>query len=180
MKHIFFSVIVLSIIICSCTVTKVDKIESSTDPLYSGEIKKISIIQENGVDFSEKLMENVANMMQSCGAEAKFYLSNNFMNSNFFRESDSIMRVMQLNHDERTMRSLYYNGTYVSRVTYEFSVQEVRSKKIIWKAHMDFHRDAPGANYDFKYADPDVQWSKALLNRMVQDGLLKSCGSPQF
>lgn len=180
MKYMFFTTIFATLVISGCTATKVNKIESIKDPSYAGEIRKISFIQGKEVDFSDKLMENIVNDLQSCGIEAKFYLSNNFMNASFFRESDTVMQISVLNHDETTRRSLSYNGTYVSRVTYDFFLKDVRSGKNTWRAHMDFHRDAPGANFDFQYADPDIQWSKALLNRMILDGLLKSCGSRQF
>jgi len=180
MKISLFVAIFTASLACGCTATKVDKIETTIDPSYAGDMKKLSFIQGKGVDFTDKMMTNIVNDLRSCGIESKFYLSNNFMNSDFFRDSDSAMRIEILNHDETTIRTVAYTGTYVSRITYEFFVRDARSNKDVWQAHMDFHQDWPGANGNLQYADPDIQWSKALLNRMIQDGLLKSCGSRQF
>jgi len=176
-RAVMISVVAVTLASCAAQ-TKVDKIESIKDQGYDTVPKKLSIVLLNGVEFSEGLKNNVVARINGCGVQANFFLYNNFKNADFFKSSDTVMSVGILNQDTTTKTAVGYFSAYVSRATYEFTLQDPKTQKNLWRSHMDFRQADPKATVDNAYRNeqsPDLVWADALVAQMKKDGLFPGC-----
>lgn len=169
--------VTLSLTACAKQTT-VDKVESIKDQNYAGSPKTISFVQSKEVDFSEGLRTNIIAGLKTCGTDAKFFPFNNFKNDDFYKRSDSVMQVAIMTTAETTNLASGYASTFLSKATYEFTLQDLRSQKIVWRSRMEFDQADPHKVFDNAVRgeqSPDGVWAKALVEQMKKDGLLANC-----
>jgi len=172
MKARHAAIIVLSFVIGACA--PATRVQSNKAQDYTSEPKRVFVLTDVGSDFGDEyaqaFQERLVGIARDCGAVIEVSRINPLELDNSARTA----RMKDFNPD--VVLSIFRAGgtrnqSGLFHVIYDVRLQDVQSKKMVWRANFNFYR---GGGL-IPVADRGRALAVDITNKMKEDGIVRSC-----
>ena len=166
------AIVALSLVLWACA--PATRVQSNKAQDYANEPKRVFVLTDVGSDFGDEyaqaFQERLTGIAKDCGAVLEVSRVSSL-------ELDNSARTTRMNEFKPdVVLSIFRAGGTRNQyglfhVIYDARLQDVESKKLVWRANFSFHR---GGGL-IPIADRGRALAVDITNRMKQDGIVRSC-----